>query len=103
MGEDETGVISFLGRQGEEVGHFHTRPERIGQGAGTHLIEAARASGVAALELWCFQANTYARRFYERHGFRAVGMTDGAGNEEQMPDVRYRWEPPRRDNRLAPL
>src|SRR5215813_6022753 len=91
VAEDETGVVSFLGRQGEEVGHFYTRPDLIGQGAGTQLIEEAKASGVAALELWCFQANTYARRFYERHGFRAIRMTDGAGNEERMPDVRYRW------------
>ena len=92
VAEDETGIISFLGRQGEEVGHFYTRPDRIGQGAGTQLIEEAKASGVAALELWCFQANMYARRFYERRGFRAIRTTDGAGNEERMPDVRYRWE-----------
>ena len=77
MAENETGSVSFLGRQGEEMGHFYTRPDRIGQGAGT-LIEEAKASGVAALEFWCFQANTYARRFYKRHGFRAIRITDGA-------------------------
>ena len=31
-------------------------------------------------------------RFYEARGFRAIRFTDGADNEEQMPDVRYRWE-----------
>ena len=102
VAEDETGVVSFLGRQGEEVGHFYTRPDRIGQGAGTQLIEEAKASGVAALELWCFQANMYARRFYERRGFRAIRTTDGAGNEERMPDVRYRWEQPRRNGASVP-
>ena len=44
------------------------------------------------LELWTFQANDGARRFYERHGFEAVAMTDG-DNEEGAPDVRYRWAP----------
>jgi len=55
------------------------------------LIEAAKASGVLALELWCFQANAYARRFYEARGFHVIRFTDGAHNEERTPDVRYRW------------
>ena len=84
--------MRFLGRRGEDWGHFYTRPDRIGQGVGTQLVEAAKASGVDALELWFFQANTRARRFYEARGFRAIRFTDGADNEEQTPDVRYRWE-----------
>jgi GNAT superfamily N-acetyltransferase len=92
LAEDHSGIVAFLARQGEEVRLLYTRPDRIGQGAGTQLIEAAKQSGVAALELWCFQANTRARRFYEARGFRAIRFTDGAGNEERTPDVRYRWE-----------
>jgi putative acetyltransferase len=92
--EDDSGIISFLARDGEEVRQLYTRPDRIGQGAGTELIEAAKSSGVAALELWCFQANTRARSFYEAHGFRVIRTTDGADNEERTPDVRYRWEGP---------
>ena len=90
--EDDTGIISFLARQGEEVRQFYTRPDRIGRGAGKQLIEEAKSSGVAALELWCFQANARARRFYEARGFHAIRFTDGTNNEERMPDVRYRWE-----------
>jgi GNAT superfamily N-acetyltransferase len=92
VAEDDSGIVSFLGLRGEEVGHFYTRPDRIGRGAGTQLIEAAKSSGVAALELWCFRANAPARRFYEARGFRVIGMTDGAHNEERTPDVRYRWQ-----------
>jgi GNAT superfamily N-acetyltransferase len=55
--EDDTGIISFLAQQGEELRQLYTRPDCIGRGAGTRLIEAAKLSGVAALELWCFQAN----------------------------------------------
>ena len=94
--EDDTGIVAFLARQGEEVQQLYTRPDRIGRGAGTQLIEAAKSSGVAALELWCFQANARARRFYEARGFRAIRFTDGADNEEQKPDVRYRWQRPAR-------
>jgi GNAT superfamily N-acetyltransferase len=94
VAEDDTGIVGFLGLRDEELGQFYVRPDRIGQGAGTLLLEAAKASGVAALELWCFQANARARRFYEARGFRAIRYTDGANNEERTPDVRYRWERP---------
>ena len=90
--EDDTGIISFLALQSEEVRQFYTRLDRIGRGAGTQLIEAVKSSGVAALELWCFQANARARRFYEARGLRAIGFPDGADNEEWVPDVRYRWD-----------
>jgi GNAT superfamily N-acetyltransferase len=83
---------AFLAQRGEEVRLLYTRPDRIGMGAGSQLIEASKATGVGALELWCFQANERARRFYEARGFHAVRFTDGADNEEQMPDIRYRWE-----------
>jgi GNAT superfamily N-acetyltransferase len=84
-------IVSFLARGGEEIRLLHTHPDFIGLGAGRMLLDGAKESA-AALELWCFQANTGARRFYERHGFRAIRFTDGRDNEENMPDVRYRWE-----------
>jgi RimJ/RimL family protein N-acetyltransferase len=63
---EETRIAAFLALKGGEV----RRPDRIGMGAGTQLIDAAKASGIGALELWCFQANERARRFYEARGFR---------------------------------
>jgi GNAT superfamily N-acetyltransferase len=92
VAEDGSGLVSFLARQGEEIRLLHTRPDRIGAGAGTQLVERAKMSGVAGLELWCFQDNARARRFYEARGFRAIRFTDGANNEEKMPDIRYRWD-----------
>src|SRR6266849_7669815 len=92
VAEDDSGIVSFLALQGEEVRLLYTRPDRIGRGAGTQLIEVAKQSGINALELWCFQANARARRFYEARGFRAIRFTDGADNEEKTPDLRYRWD-----------
>jgi hypothetical protein len=59
------------------------------------LIELAQRERPGGLELWTFQANQGARRFYERHGFEAIELTDGSGNEERTPDVRYAWRAPR--------
>jgi GNAT superfamily N-acetyltransferase len=91
VAEDSSGIAAFLARRGEEIRLLYTRPDRIGRGAGTQLIEAAKNSGVEALELWCFRANKRARRFYEARGFCAIRFTDGADNEEKTPHVRYRW------------
>lgn len=63
VAEDDSGIVSLLARRGEEIRLLYTRPDRIGCGAGTQLIEAAKKSGVDVLELWCFQANSRARRF----------------------------------------
>ena len=59
-----------------------------GRGIGSALLAVARRELGGRVQLWTFQANTGARRFYERHGFVAVEQTDG-DNEEGAPDVRY--------------
>ncbi len=91
VAELEGRIVSFLARDGREIRLLHTDPAHIGRGAGSMLVDAAKESGEEVLELWCFQANEGARRFYERHGFSAIRFTDGAQNEEKLPDVRYRW------------
>ncbi|HEX5262508.1 MAG TPA: hypothetical protein VFW13_03220, partial [Phenylobacterium sp.] len=45
------------------------------------------------MQLWTFQQNTRARKFYEDRGFRLVKLTDGLGNEERTPDALYEWRP----------
>ena len=73
-------IVSFLAREEEEIRLLYTDPAFVGSGAGTLLLELAKSADVAALELWCFQANVRARRFYEARGFRAIHFTDGSGN-----------------------
>jgi hypothetical protein len=53
VAEDDTGMVSFIALQAEEKRQLYTRPDRIGRGAGTQLIDAATSSGGAAVELWC--------------------------------------------------
>ena len=68
------------------------KPGWTGKGIGSRLLEvvcaeAARVTPV--LRLYTFARNTGARRFYERHGFVVTAESDGSGNEEREPDVRY--------------
>jgi GNAT superfamily N-acetyltransferase len=92
VAEGDAGIVSFLARNREEIRLLYSHPDFIGSGAGSLLLDVAKKSSVVALELWCFQTNERARRFYEERGFRAVRFTDGRDNEEKVPDVRYRWE-----------
>jgi GNAT superfamily N-acetyltransferase len=73
------------------VHHLYVDPSHQGRGIGTLLLLAAKSRNEAGLQLWTFQPNAGARRFYERHGFVPVEETDGAGVEEHVADVRYEW------------
>ena len=62
-----------------------------GQGIGHRLLDLAKDRSDGELQLWTFQVNARARRFYERNGFTIAELTDGEGNQEREPDVRYVW------------
>jgi hypothetical protein len=55
----------------------------------SRLLAHALASLDLPVRLYTFQANTRARSFYERHGFKAIAFSDGSANEERCPDVLY--------------
>jgi ribosomal protein S18 acetylase RimI-like enzyme len=84
------GIVALLVLHEGWVMDLHVDPELTGRGLGSRLIELAKARQPEVLDLWTFQSNGGARRFYERHGFVVVAMTDG-DNEEHEPDVHYRW------------
>ncbi|MEQ6247756.1 GNAT family N-acetyltransferase [Sulfitobacter sp. HNIBRBA3233] len=72
------------------ITHLYAAPDAWGRGAGRTLLRRAQA-GHKQLDLWSFQRNAGALAFYARAGFAEVARTDGAENEEQMPDVHLRW------------
>jgi putative acetyltransferase len=86
-GDRPDGYIAF---RPSFVEHLFIDPARQNAGLGVALLDKARAA-YAELTLWTFQANDKARRFYERQGFVAVAFTEGADNEEKLPDVLYKW------------
>ena len=88
---DEETIVGLLVLEGDWVDQLYLEPSWTGRGVGSELIELAKRQRPDGLQLWAFQSNTGALRFYERHGFVAVEQTDGSTNEERSPDVRYAW------------
>jgi ribosomal protein S18 acetylase RimI-like enzyme len=75
----------------EVLEKLYVEPEAQSRGIGTVLLDQAKALRPDGLHLWVFQKNIGAIRFYERHGFRLVKLTDGTGNMEHEPDALYAW------------
>lgn len=78
----DNGVLEFL----------YMRHASRGKGIGCMLLGRCKFACPDGFGLWTFQQNTAARRFYEREGFIEAERSDGAGNEEGLPDIRYIWE-----------
>ena len=87
------GSDGFAILAGNTLTHIYVHPAAIGTGVGHALFEHVKAARPGGFDLWVFQQNERARRFYEAHGAQPVELTDGSGNEERTPDVRYEWRP----------
>ncbi len=87
----EGAVVGFvaISRQGPHgwIDHLYLDPTAVGVGVGSLLLSRAKHLLGSPIRLYTFQQNDGARRFYRRHGFREIELSDGALNEEKTPDV----------------
>jgi GNAT superfamily N-acetyltransferase len=87
---DRAAMIGMLAFREDWIDQLYVLPKAQGRGVGTELLQVAQRS-FDRLQLWTFQRNVRARRFYEARGFALVQETDGARNEEKEPDALHRW------------
>jgi GNAT superfamily N-acetyltransferase len=83
-------IIAF---RSDWIDQLYVLPQVQGRGVGSELLQVAKRA-FDCLQLWTFQRNLKARRFYEARGFALVEETDGTRNEEKEPDARYLWTRP---------
>lgn len=86
-------VLDHVADQQGWIEQLYLDPAWMGRGLGDLFVATAEQRCPGGLQLWTFQVNEGARRFYERHGFMVEELTDGSGNEERTPDARLRWVP----------
>lgn len=82
-----TGIIAFKESWIEQL---YILPAFQRCGIGSILLRQAQDT-FPHLQLWTFQRNIQAQKFYGKHGFLAIGETDGSGNEEKEPDILFEW------------
>ncbi|MEM8537216.1 MAG: GNAT family N-acetyltransferase [Pseudomonadota bacterium] len=85
------GVAGFSSLSDGVLHALYVRDTARGQGIGTALLDRCKRD-VKDLTLWTFQANTRAQSFYLRHGFQEIERSDGARNDEGLPDVKFQWQ-----------
>jgi GNAT superfamily N-acetyltransferase len=84
--------------RGTLLDNLHVTPDHRGTGIGRRLLasaarEIAHRGWPRGLHLWVFDANAGARRFYERHGARAVERTIYAASDGgHYPALCYAWD-----------
>ena len=83
-------LVGIIALRSDWIDQLYVLPEVQGRGVGSELLQVAKRA-FDRLQLWTFQRNLRARRFYEARGFALVEETDGARNEEKEPDGRYLW------------
>lgn len=91
MGEAGGKIVGLLSMSDGTVHNLYIQPGFQNRGIGQRLIETAKTCSGGELQLWVFEPNRGAIRFYERHGFVTVRRTDGRENEEKVPDRLMAW------------
>jgi ribosomal protein S18 acetylase RimI-like enzyme len=90
---EDARILGYAAVDDTMLNNLYVEPNAIGRGIGSALYRHVLACRPAGVTFWVFQQNARARRFYEKHGARAVRFTDGEGNEEKTPDVLYSSSP----------
>lgn len=92
---DTRGPAAFLARDGTLLHALYVHPRAQGRGLGRALLNDAKRAA-PRLELWVAEANECARAFYAAQGFAEAQRSDGAGNDERLPDIQMVWHNDRR-------
>ena len=84
-------VVGFACLHGDYLDQLFVAPAWQGKGIGSRLLDDTKRLQPLGFHLHTFEKNQAARRFYEARGLVACGH--GFSEQEQEPDVMYRWGP----------
>ncbi len=72
-----------------ELEQLYVHVDYQGRGIGTRLLDLAKRLSPGGLQLYTFEINEGAQRFYKRYGFAVMGR--GVEPEMGLADIRYEW------------
>ena len=79
MEDDRVRGLACL--DGDWLTQLYVHPEYHNRGIGTALLDHVKRERPDGFQLWTFQANDGARRFYERHGCMAENSPTAAATK----------------------
>ena len=88
---EDTKIAGFIARDGTMIHALYVTGSARQKGIGKALLYHAKSIS-SELTLWTFLANQNAQRFYKNAGFIEIERTDGANNDEKLPDMRLYWK-----------
>ena len=91
VAEADGKIVGYAATSAGWLNDLYVLPAYAGRGIGGALLDVVKTLLPTGFALWVFESNVPARRFYRRHGLVELEHTDGAGNEEQAPDLRMAW------------
>jgi GNAT superfamily N-acetyltransferase len=93
VAESDGAIVAFIAVEQSQgsLDQIFVEPAFQGTGLGAALLAKAKELSPSGLSLHTLAQNAHARRFYERHGFRAEESSTNPVNG--MPSVTYRWSP----------
>jgi len=86
-------IVGYASLESGFLTNLYVHQDHQRRGVGSALLAQVKTSAPEGFKLWTFQPNEGAIRFYERHGLRTLKVTDGAENEERVPDRLMAWQP----------
>ncbi|MCZ4354234.1 GNAT family N-acetyltransferase [Roseovarius aestuarii] len=90
MMRDARGAAGFIARDGGRIHALYVHPRARKSGLGRAMLREAQAC-CPSLDLWVAEANTHARAFYAAQGFAEIERGNGAGNDENLAEIRMVW------------
>lgn len=77
----------------DHIAHLYISAAHRGEGLGARFVDLARRRYPEGLQLWTFQENEDAQRFYAQQGFVPVEWADDRDEDRASPDLRMAWRP----------
>lgn len=90
--DENDDIVAFLGATGNQLDSLFVHPGSFGQGIGHALIRHAFPPG-AEITLDVNEANTQARAFYAKLGFRETGRSELDGTGRPYPLIHMAGSP----------
>ena len=85
VAESGGALVGFLALDGNLMSNLYLSPAQQSRGIGSALLAEAKGLRPGGLELWVFEPNTGAIRFYTRHR-RAPRRSEQRGEDPGPPD-----------------